>query len=49
MKVMSLEIIINNFIIKTNPKFVRPAEVDLLINDSMKPREKLLWANLNII
>jgi GDPmannose 4,6-dehydratase len=32
-----------NFIIKTNPKFVRPAEVDLLIGDSMKAREKLLW------
>ena len=32
-----------NFIIKTNPKFVRPAEVDLLIGDPMKAREKLLW------
>ena len=32
-----------NFIIKTNPKFVRPAEVDLLIGDSMKAKEKLLW------
>jgi len=32
-----------NFIVKTNPKFVRPAEVDLLIGDPMKAREKLLW------
>ena len=31
-----------NFIIKTNPKFVRPTEVDLLIGDSMKPEKKLL-------
>ena len=33
----------NNYIIKTNPKFVRPAEVDLLIGDPMKAKEKLLW------
>ncbi len=32
-----------NYIIKTNHKFVRPAEVDLLVGDSMKAREKLLW------
>ena len=32
-----------NYIIKTNPKFLRPAEVDLLVGDSMKAREKLLW------
>ena len=32
-----------NYLIKTNPKFVRPAEVDLLIGDPMKAREKLLW------
>ncbi len=39
-----------NFIIKTNPKFFRPAEVDLLIGDSTKAKEKLLWKpkhNLN--
>jgi GDPmannose 4,6-dehydratase len=30
-------------IIKTNPKFFRPAEVDLLIGDSAKAEEKLLW------
>ena len=32
-----------NYIIKTNPKFVRPAEVDLLIGDPIKAKEKLLW------
>ena len=32
-----------NFIIKTNPQFVRPAEVDLLIGDSTKAREQLGW------
>ena len=32
-----------NFIIKTNPKFFRPAEVDTLNGDSTKAREKLLW------
>ena len=39
-----------NFIIKTNPKFFRPAEVDLLVGDSTKAKEKLLWKpkhNLN--
>jgi len=30
-------------IIKTNPKFFRPAEVDLLVGDSTKAKEKLLW------
>ena len=28
---------------KTNPKFLRPAEVDLLVGDSTKAKEKLLW------
>ena len=32
-----------NYIIKTNPKFFRPAEVDLLIGDSTKAKEKLYW------
>jgi len=32
-----------NFIIKTNPKFLRPAEVDLLVGNSSKAKEKLLW------
>ena len=32
-----------NFIIKTNHKYFRPAEVDLLIGDSTKAAEKLLW------
>jgi GDPmannose 4,6-dehydratase len=32
-----------NYIIKTNPKFFRPAEVDLLVGDSTKAKEKLLW------
>ena len=31
------------YIIKTNPKFFRPAEVDLLVGDSTKAKEKLLW------
>ena len=30
-------------IIKTNPKYFRPAEVDELIGDSSKAREKLSW------
>ena len=30
-------------IIKTNPKFFRPAEVDLLVGDSTKAKRKLLW------
>ena len=30
-------------IIKTNPKFFRPAEVDLLVGDNTKARHKLLW------
>jgi GDPmannose 4,6-dehydratase len=32
-----------NYIVKTNPKFVRPAEVDLLVGDSSKARKELLW------
>ena len=32
-----------NPIIKTNPKYYRPAEVDQLIGDSTKAREKLSW------
>tara|TARA_Y100000389_G_scaffold191381_1_gene217489 strand:+ start:672 stop:1673 length:1002 start_codon:yes stop_codon:yes gene_type:complete len=32
-----------NQIIKTNPKFFRPAEVDLLIGDNSKAKQKLLW------
>jgi GDPmannose 4,6-dehydratase len=32
-----------NCIIKNNPKFFRPAEVDLLVGDSTKAKEKLLW------
>ena len=32
-----------NYIIKTNSKFVRPAEVDLLIGDSSKAKKELLW------
>ena len=30
-------------IIKTNPKFFRPAEVDLLVGDNTKAKTKLLW------
>ena len=30
-------------IIKTNPKFFRPAEVDLLVGDNTKAREQLNW------
>ena len=30
-------------IIKTNPKFFRPAEVDLLVGSNLKAREQLLW------
>ena len=30
-------------IIKTNPKFFRPAEVDLLVGDNTKARHKLMW------
>lgn len=32
-------------IIKMNPKFYRPAEVDLLIGDSSKARDLLKWTN----
>lgn len=32
-----------NQIMKTNPKFFRPAEVDLLIGDNSKAKQKLLW------
>jgi len=32
-----------NYIIKTNPKFLRPAEVDLLVGDSTKAEKKLSW------
>ena len=32
-----------NYIVKTNPKFVRPAEVDLLVGDSTKAKKELLW------
>lgn len=32
-----------NYIIKTNPKFFRPAEVDLLVGDSAKAEKKLSW------
>ena len=34
----------NQIIIKTNPKFFRPAEVDLLIGDCTKAKEKLGWS-----
>ena len=30
-------------VMKVNPKFYRPAEVDLLIGDATKAREKLGW------
>ena len=30
-------------IIKTNPKFFRPADVDLLVGDNTKARHKLMW------
>jgi len=30
-------------IVKTNPKFFRPAEVDLLVGDNTKARHKLMW------
>ena len=30
-------------IIKINPKYFRPAEVDLLVGDSSKAKEKLGW------
>jgi len=33
----------NQIIVKTNPKFFRPAEVDLLIGDCTKAKEKLGW------
>jgi len=33
----------NQIIVKTNPKFFRPAEVDLLIGDCTKAKEKLKW------
>ena len=32
-----------NYIIKTNSKFFRPAEVDLLVGDSTKAEKKLSW------
>ncbi len=32
-----------NYIIKTNPKFFRPAEVDFLVGDSSKAKQKLSW------
>jgi len=32
-----------NYIIKTNPKFFRPADVDLLVGDNTKARHKLMW------
>ena len=32
-----------SYIIKTNPKFFRPAEVDLLVGDNTKARHRLLW------
>ena len=31
-------------IIRVNPKFYRPAEVDLLIGDPSKARDKLGWS-----
>ena len=31
-------------LVSQNPKFMRPAEVDLLVGDSTKAREKLGWA-----
>ena len=32
-----------NYIIKTNSKFFRPAEVDFLVGDSSKAKQKLSW------
>ena len=34
----------NKTLVRVNPEFFRPAEVDLLIGDSTKAREKLGWA-----
>ena len=34
----------NQIIVQTNPKFFRPAEVDLLIGDCTKAKEKLGWS-----
>ena len=34
----------NKIIIKTNPKFFRPSEVDFLIGDSSKAKKKLGWS-----
>ena len=31
------------FIIKTNPKFFRPTDVDLLVGDNTKAKTKLGW------
>jgi len=31
------------YIIKTNPEFLRPAEVDLLLGDSTKAKKELFW------
>jgi len=33
----------NNIVVKVNPKFYRPSEVELLLGDATKAREKLGW------
>jgi GDPmannose 4,6-dehydratase len=33
----------NKILVKINPKFYRPAEVDLLLGDSSEAREQLKW------
>lgn len=39
----AIDVNTGKLIVKINPKFHRPAEVDLLIGDSSKAREKLGW------
>ncbi len=40
---VGIDRISGNTVIKTNPKFFRPAEVDLLVGDPSKARDKLGW------
>ena len=35
----------DKILVKVNPKFYRPAEVEFLLGDSSKAKEKLGWKN----
>ena len=40
---VAIDVATNNVVVKVNPQFYRPAEVDLLIGDPQKAKDDLGW------